>query len=249
MLEVLSNMNNHNLDALDTDFSGASSAAQDSDAVYKAERGPVDKRKALIAGSVLAGAVVLTGGAFAAISLTGADWTDQDTDNSAFSTGAFEIEISTDYGDSWNSGTDTDDFAGLTLADVADDFAFEAGDNAGTTFQVRAANTTTHNGVIDASEIEGVFNVDDEIDGDFTYTIIDRNEELLVEGVITDGEDAVTTAEGSVEVPADQEPVSFLLIVEASEDLPASEEQYELEAAWNIVAYVAEGTQHSDNDG
>lgn len=241
-------MSNDNLDALDTDFYSANAAAENSHETYEADRGPINKRKGLILGSVLAGALVLTGGAFGAISLTGADWADEDSDSSAFSTGEFGIEISNDHGETWKDETDTQNYAELSLTDLPADYEFEPGDTAGTTFQIRAIEATTHDGVIDASEIETVFNVDDEIDGDFSYIIFDRNEELLVEGSITEGEDAVIASEGSVVVPANQEPVSFMLIVEASEDLPVSEEQYELEAAWNIAAYVSEGTEHSDNN-
>ncbi|WP_022873755.1 hypothetical protein [Nesterenkonia alba] len=244
------------LDVLDQDFDRSLDLAEG-----EAHEEPVNKestnvdtkpnrKKIALAGLVGAGAVAGVAASIFFVGGTGADWSDEESTGGSFSTGDFEIEISTDGGESWQDGTDLENNAGLTLADLPEDFAFEAGDTAQTVFYVRAAEPTTHDGVIDAAEVEHLFSIDDEIDGEFSWTIIERDsEDFRLSGVISEDEDAaVEEREGTVVLPADQTPVVFGLAVEAHDTLPESEEAYELSAAWNLTAFVDENSTHEDNN-
>lgn len=198
--------------------------------------GSKTKRPALLAagGAGLGIAALAIGG-------TIAFWADEETTTAGFASGQFEIEVSTDGGESWQSGTTSEDYAVLDITDVVDaegEQRFEQGEYVETYFQLRAAEGQSHDGVISAESVDVVFDVPDELDNHFQYYIESAPEQdghLDIEGVI--GSDGVFTDDGEIVVAADGTPLDFIVGLTASEDLPPD---LEGEVAWTFTAELAE---------
>jgi hypothetical protein len=179
------------------------------------------------AGIALAAIAGVAGLGFQAMS----SWTDSESAGTQLASGAFNIEISTDGGVTWQDETTAEGYAVLDLTDVFDDVeggTWRPGDSVATDFQIRAADETTHDGVIDASAVDFAVTADDELVGHVSYEI--SATDFSITGDFASGE---AVGEGTLTVPADQTPVEFEAELTASDELP---QQANAEGAWTFTA-------------
>lgn len=184
-------------------------------------------KKVAGAGIALAAIAGVAGLGFQAMS----SWTDEESAGTQIASGAFAIEISTDDGNTWQSDTTPEGYAVLDLSDIFDDAnggTWRPGDSVSIAFQIRAADETTHDGVIDASTVDFVVTADDELVGHVSYEI--TAEDFSVAGDFGAGE---ANGAGQVTVLADQTPVNFEAQLVASDELP---QQASAEGAWTFTA-------------
>lgn len=195
------------------------------------------KKTALIAG----GSVLALGVSALAVGGTIANWSDEETTGTGFSSGQLEIEISTDGGESWQSGTTNEDYAVLDLSDVVDDTGqgrFQPGEYVETNFQLRAADGQSHDGVISAESVSTVSDVPEDLDNHFEYhieSVPEQDGHIDIEGLI--GSAGNSTEEGEIVVAADGTPLDFVVGFTADDDLPPG---LEGEVAWTFTAELAE---------
>ncbi|WP_022873864.1 SipW-dependent-type signal peptide-containing protein [Nesterenkonia alba] len=167
--------------------------------VKKKNRNKKKLATASVAG--FAGIALLGGGTLAA-------WNDAETARADIETGDFGIEIRTANSDGtwgdWQDGTTPGSPASLDLDGIVDDIdghSWRPGDEITTSFQIRATEDTTHDGVISAD------NVGIEVDGSeyFSYEIASTDETVNLAGTFAETGDA----SGAITVPATGEPVDF----------------------------------------